>query len=86
MFDDVRQEDCKVNKQKICPQMKRMNADEEEEEETRESSDSDFPNFSFPPSVLICVICGQTFLIGNLAIGLGRLSSKVGNLDAGRHH
>ena len=26
-----RQEGCKVNKQEICPQMTRMNADEEEE-------------------------------------------------------
>ena len=26
-----RQEDCKVNKQEVCPQMTRMNADEEEE-------------------------------------------------------
>ena len=31
-----------------------------------------FPDFSFPPSALICVICGQTFLIGNFAVGLIR--------------
>ena len=29
-----------------------------------------FPDFSIPPSALLCDICGQTFLIGNFAIGL----------------